>query len=373
MAAAFHKSNYNFKRITAMDRKKITAVVAMVMLAFAVVNAAWGGKTVELKEGDAPVRDNTPKIALAYVVSASKTIPDPDVFTHLIYAFAEFNDSCDGVVVDNPGKLRGMAALKEKNPDLKVILGVGGYKRKGFSEMAGDKKKRKAFVKNVKSILKDYGLDGVDLDWEFPTTELGGHTAAPDDDKNYVKVVRDLRKALGKDKWISFYSNNSAAFIDLKRMAPYVSYVNVSGYNLTVPKEGERGGHQSPLYPSAKLGGWCVKSVVARHLEKGVPPEKLLIGIPFFGRGITPFPTYTECPLIAKYAGDLKPLWDDDAKAPYYADADGNPVLGFDDERSIEAKMDFVRANFLPGVFVWNYDGDFPDRRLSDTLRRLRK
>lgn len=328
---------------------------------------------VDLKTGDDLPHDNSPKIALAYVESFRKGVPDARMFTHLVYAFAEFNDECDGVVISNPGKLKSMELLKKENPMLKVMLGVGGYKREGFSEMARDKKKRKAFVRSVKSIIDSVGLDGVDLDWEFPTTEAGGHTAIPEDDSNYVLVVRDLRKSLGKEKWISFYSNNSANFIDFKRMMPYVDYVHVSGYNLAVPKKGKQAYHQSPLYSSGKLGDWCVKKVIERHIERGVPREKILMGIPFFGRGLDPFPSYLDCNAITKYAGAMISLWDDEAKAPYYADSVGNLVLGFDDERSIKEKMDFIRVNNLPGVFVWNYDSDYSDHRLAKAIERLRK
>lgn len=355
-----------------MGNSKVWATAAAMAIACVSAFAMWSQSSASLKRVNGGISDRSPKIALAYVESTRKGVPEADVFSHLIYAFAEFNENNDGVVVDNPEKLRAMADLKKKNPDLKVILGVGGYKREGFSEMACDRKRRKAFVKNVKEIINEYNLDGIDLDWELPTTEAGGHTARPDDDKNYVKVVKDLRKALGKDKWISYYSNNSGVCIDHKGMLPYVSYVHVSGYNLAVPKEGERAYHQSPLYASRKTGGWCVKKSIERHLDLGIPKEKILMGIPFFGRGKSPFPTYADCRLFSRYSGDLQPVWDEDAQAPYYADKDGNLVMGFDDERSIKAKFDFIRANDLPGVFVWNYDSDFDDHRLGKCIRNLR-
>lgn len=359
-----------------MGKRDISILIVLLGLITLILTVfgAWGqSASISLKNGDGYSKDRTPKIALAYVESNRKELPDPYMFTHLIYAFTEFNDNCDGVVIDKPEKLQGLADLKTQNPDLKVILGVGGYKREGFSEMARDKKKRKAFVRNVKHIIDSLGLDGVDFDWEFPTTEAGGHTATPKDDRNYVTLVKDIRNALGKDKWISYYSNNSGAFIDHKGMIPYVNYVHVSGYNLSVPKEGKQAYHQSPLYPSSKLGSWCIQKSIEKHIGLGIPKEKIMMGIPFFGRGKTPFPTYTECRLFSKYAGDLKPRWDNEAHAPYYADEQGNLVMGFDDERSIAAKFDFIRANDLPGIFIWNYDADYDDHRLGKTIQKLRK
>lgn len=345
----------------------LMSIAAVAMTAFAV----WGeGNT--LKRPTEHVADNTPKIAMVYMVDRFESLPDPETFTHLVYAFGNFNDNYDGVVIKYPEKLKAMAELKKQNPELKVILGLNDYRKPGFSEMTSDKNKRKAYVKSVKQIVKEYNLDGVDLDWEFPTTEKGGHTARPDDDKNYVKLAKELRKALGKDKWISYYSNNSGRFIDHKGMLPYVTYVNVSGYNLAVPREGQTPLHQSPLYSGKKTGSWCVSKAVERHLDLGIPKEKLLMGIPFFGRGLSPFKSETTCRDFDKYDAGLEKVWADDAQAPYYADKDGNLILGYDDERSIEAKFDFIRANDLPGIFIWQYDGDFADKRLSRTIKRLK-
>lgn len=352
---------------------KYTLIAGVAIIAMTAI-AVWGQtNSSKLKRSSEAVLNPTPKIAVAYVEDFRKGIPDPYMFTHLIYSFVGFNDACDGIHIKNPEKLQKMVDLKKLNPDLKVMVSLGGYKREGFSEMTGDKKKRKAFVKELKHLVDSLGLDGVDFDWEFPTTDKGGHTASPKDKENYVKLAKDLRKALGKDKWISYYSLSGGEFIDHKGMLPYVDFVHVSGYNLVIPKEGERLCHQSPLYASAKTGGWCVKKSIERHMELGIPKDKILMGIPFFGRGKSPFPTYLDCRLFQKYSGNLKPQWSEEAQAPYYADDKGNLILGYDDERSIKAKFDFINANDIPGIFVWNYDSDFDDHRLGKTIQRLRR
>lgn len=354
-------------------RNLITTLLSVAIVAVASV-AIWAQPTsTRLKKGTDAPKDSLPKIALAYVPSGGKRTVDPNLYTHLIYAFLEFNDNCDGIVIKNPKRLQALVDLKKENPELKVLAGVAATKREGFSEMARDKKKRKAFIKDIKHLVDSLHLDGVDLDWEFPTTQNGGHTATPQDDKNYVTFVKELRKALGKDKWISYYSHNTALYIDHKNMAPYVSYVHVSGYNLNIPKEGQPGKHQSPLYPSKKFGDWSILRSVEKHIDLGVPQEKILIGIPFYERGKSPFPTYLERPQFAKYTNGLTLKWDNEAQVPYYADKSGDLVAGFDDERSIKAKFDFVRANGLPGVFVWHYDADYADQRLSKTIQKLRK
>lgn len=310
-----------------------------------------------------------PKISVAYVQSHRPGVPDPNLFTHLIYSFAVFNDDNDGVVIENDGKLKAMSELKHVNPNLKIILGVGGLKREGFSEMAGDKTKRTRFVDNCARIIKEYNLDGIDLDWEFPTTEKGGHSASPDDDVNYGLVVKELRKKLGKNKWISFYSNNSANWIDFDRMLPYVDYVNVSGYNLDMPKPDKPMLHQSRLYKSKRWGKWCVEESIKTHIKKGVPVDKIILGIPFYARGKKPFPEYLEGKNYSKYDTDARIEWDDEAKVPFMTDENGNMILGFENERSIQAKCDFIKEYGLAGAFIWNYNADYEDFRLSKALK----
>lgn len=356
-------------------KKKFAIESLITLTALIITNVAlWAAPNeISLKKGEHTYTDNSDKIAMVYVTDRYPDIPDSGMYTHLIYSFAVFNDSLDGVVIRYPEKLKALADLKKENPELKVILGLNDYRRPGFCEMTGDKKKRKAYVKSVKEVIKTYNLDGVDLDWEFPTIEGGGHTASPEDDRNYVKLAKDLRKALGKNAWISYYSNNSGQWIDHKGMVPYVSYVNVSGYNLAAPREGEPMRHQSPLYPSKKTGDWCVSKVIERHLNLGIPKEKILMGIPFFGKGLPPFPQEVDWIDFSKYSSGLSIEWDEEAQAPYFCDENGNLILGFDDERSIAAKFDFIRTNQLPGVFIWSLESDLSDHRLGKAIEKLRK
>lgn len=331
----------------------------MVILAFIGIAAACT-KASEI--------DYSKKICLAYVVDKRDSIPDPFLFSHLIYSFGEFNDDNDGFIIKHPDKLRKMAELKQINTELKVILGIGGLKREGFSEMAGDRNKRNRFVKQCRDVINEYNLDGIDLDWEFPGTEKGGHTASENDAENYGLLVADLRKKLGKKKWISFYSHNSGEFIDFNKMLPYVDFVNVSGYNLFIPTDDAPLFHQSALFPSRSLGKWCIEKSVGKHLEKGVPPQKILLGIPFYGRGKSPYPIYLDSNQFEQYSDSTVWRWDEEAGVPYGCNDKGEVILTFDNERSIEMKSRFIRENGLAGAFVWNYDSDYKDRRLSKAL-----
>ena len=331
---------------------------------------AFGCIWLSLQGNDITKINRNNKILVAYVEEERSSTPDPFNFSHLIYAFGRINNKFNGVTITNERKLKDLSGLKSINPDLQVILGIGSSNPSEFSEMTKDKTRRNNFINSCKQIIEKYGLDGIDLDWEFPGINKETNT---NESENYALLVKELREALGKDKWISFYSNNSGKWIDFHKMLPYVDYVNVSGYNLSVPKSDTKLNHQSPLYSSKKYGKWCIEKSIARHNQLGVPYEKILLGIPFYGRGKKPFPGYLDCNKFSKYEDGTTLHWDEDAKVPYRLDKDGNLVLSFDDEKSIEEKCNFIEKKGLAGVFVWNYDSDYSDHRLAKKIHRCIK
>lgn len=113
-------------------------------------------------------------IVLAYYTEYSTELPDVTLLTHINYAHGRFKNpktGDGGIEIAEPSKLRNIVALKGKNPDLKVMLMIGGWggHADGFSMMARDPEKRTAFCKAVKAHIDNYKLDGVDIDWEYPT------------------------------------------------------------------------------------------------------------------------------------------------------------------------------------------------------------
>ena len=95
-------------------------------------------------------------VVLAYVTSWSSVIPSADVVTHINYAFGHVDSTFSGVKVDKPQRLAAIAALKQKNPHLKVLLSVGGWGSGRFSEMAADAGLRAKFAKDCRRVVKQY-------------------------------------------------------------------------------------------------------------------------------------------------------------------------------------------------------------------------
>ena len=110
-------------------------------------------------------------IIVAYVASwGSQRMPDPTLMTHLNYAFGKVTDTFDGMTIQNTDFLRKVMKLKEQNPELKIILSIGGWTAGNFSEMAADERFRMGFARDCKKAVDEYGLDGIDIDWEYPSS-----------------------------------------------------------------------------------------------------------------------------------------------------------------------------------------------------------
>ena len=343
------KSNIGITRHYIFGLRCIVGALAVI----AIVTMAIYCHAVNTDNGIGYRSSAADRMVAAYVRSTRDSLPDPSLMTHIYYAFGVFTDAKGNITIENPERFDRILALREKNPDLKIVLSVGGGPREGFSEMASSSKNRRRFAMNCRRLADRYDLAGIDLDWEFPTTTRGGHTAADNDMTNYGKVMRELRRQLGSDRQLSFYSNNGAAYIDYQVMLPYVDYVMVSGYNLGRPPK-----HQSNLYPSDKCGEWSVSASIERHIAKGVPTSKILLGVSFYALRDGEAPNEIDRTRFQRYLPGLTEVWDDEAKVPYLADSTGNMIASFDNVRSLREKCNFIRKNGLAGVFYWHYDND---------------
>lgn len=304
------------------------------------------------------------RVVVAYVTSWSRVTPDPFTMTHINYAFGHVNDSFDGVRIDNPRRLKAMVDLRKINPDLKVMLSVGGWGSGRFSEMAADRKFRRSFAKDCLRIVKEYGLDGIDIDWEYPTSSSADISSSPDDTENYTLLMKDLRKVLGKKRLLTLASAASAEYIDFKAIEPYVDFVNIMAYDMaTAPR------HHSALYASEISGRMTSDKAVKAHLAAGIPAGKLVLGMPFYGRGGTYLPSFVDYK-DARTDDQTEEKWDDKSMVPYIADKEGNLVLGYDNPRSLEIKCDYVKENGLKGAMYWDYDGDNAEGDLRKTVAR---
>ncbi|MDI9522527.1 MAG: glycoside hydrolase family 18 protein, partial [Bacteroidota bacterium] len=291
-------------------------------------------------------------VVLAYVTSWSQIMPDPAYVTHINYAFGHVNNEFNGIRVDNEERLTSIVGLKREKPSLKVMLSIGGWGSGRFSEMAADEENRKAFAADCGRVVEQFGLDGIDMDWEYPTSSSANISSSPDDTQNFTLLMRDIREVIGKDKLLTFASVNSAKYVDFVAVEPYVDFVNIMTYDMALPPF-----HHSGLYRSHLTRRFSVEESVEAHVNAGIPIDRLTLGIPFYGRGSDGVPNFVDYKDIVKLTG-YTINWDDVAKAPYLTDADGKLVFTYETPRSIALKCAFLREKGMLGAMYWDYNGD---------------
>lgn len=303
----------------------------------------------------AQTAEKTPKrVVVAYVTAGHDDVPDPTVMTHINYAFGNVNETFNGVNIQNPDRLKMIAGLKQQNPSLKVLLSIGGWTSGRFSEMAATKETREAFAKDCLRIVEEFGLDGIDMDWEYPTSSEAGISSSPDDTDNFTLLMAELRRQLGNERLLTAATVCNAKYIDFKNCLQYMDLVNVMSYDMSDPNKA----HHAALFPSP-ISGYCTGSqAVDAHLEAGVPKEKLVMGMPFYSKGRRSDAGVDEYLRTGRLPEGYQDCWSEEGQVPYIANEQGEFVWGYENVRSLTAKCQYILDHDLRGGMYWEYSSD---------------
>lgn len=306
--------------------------------------------------GTNPLCPTTPIVG-EYVLGNPNNV-DALLLDFVIYAFALINP--DGSLeVYSTRYLRELVNLKLENPELLVILGIGGWGAEGFSDAALTPTSRYAFAREVQRWVNEYNLDGVDIDWEYPGSSAAGIISRPQDRENFTLLLTALRDVLGDEAWLSVAGTGEASYIrnvQIADIAPIINYFNLMAYDFTAGETGATAGrHQSNLYPSdLSLGNNSVDTQVNNLINAGMPSYQILMGIPFYGRyGATSTKTFDELRKNYINRNGFRVLWDNVAKAPYIVDPNGDFAYSYDNLLSIYFKGLYIVENCLGGMFSW--------------------
>ncbi len=216
--------------------------------------------------------------------------------------------------------------------------------------MASTDRRRKAFARDCKRIVKEFHLDGIDMDWEYPSSSEAGITSSPADIDNFTLLMKELRKALGKDYLLSCATIADARFVDFKAIEPYVDLVNIMMYDVGNPPY-----HHASLYRSEMSGRVTAQEALQAHLDAGMPVNKLVLGVPFYGRSVKGFGDASYGALVKRT--DVTRMWDDVAKAPYLM-KDCQFVCTYENAESLAWKCKFIKETGMRGAMYWEYRCD---------------
>ncbi|MEL6975072.1 MAG: glycoside hydrolase family 18 protein [Bacteroidota bacterium] len=352
-------------------------------------------------------------VVMAYYVPEKDYRPDLlplDQLTHIIFSFTHV---IDGEMkfqdAENKKKLDQLVAQRKNHPHLKVMIACGGWGADGFSDMASTAENRKKFVESVIAFNKQFKLDGVDIDWEYPAIPAAGTGARPEDKQNFTLLMRELRAALNTLErkqiltfasagWKRYYKN-----IELESVMKEVDYMNIMTYDQVGPSSPFTG-HHTPLgyiqetdianTPAAEFieefrkskpnedrdyGPRSAKKIVQFCLDQGVKSEQLVIGAAFYGRawkGVPPnnnglyeknsgahigWSAYHQ--IRKEFESDkiYKRYWDSIAKAPYLYNAKDSIFISYDDSVSVRLKTEYALNKKLGGIMFWQLGNDTKD------------
>lgn len=295
-----------------------------------------------------------------YVWSDGDMLPDPTLITGLTYIGSQINSTRDGFVIRNEDRFNKLLDLKKANPHLKVFFCVGGTCTSGYSSLAADPVKRNSFADQCARLIKERGVDGIDLDWEFPGWS-GGTDA---DEDNYVLLLKAIREKIG-DKILTIAVGNNADGIKVKECMEVVDYFNVMTYDMCAGPT-----HHTSLYRSYRSGYITLDECIKKYLAKGVTYDKMMLGLAFYGRGNNvEFKDWTDYADI-KLRDGMVERWDDTALVPYIVNSKGEFIIGYDNPRSLEIKCDYLKDKGFRGAMMWRTECDDDEMTLARTVAR---
>lgn len=268
---------------------------------------------------------------------------DPQLCTHLVYAFAKIDhDKLIENSLSDTKRYKEMTNLKSQNPKLKVLLSV----QQGFPALVNSSTKvYEKFYKQAMSFLKKHEFDGIDLDWEFPPAEAK---------QNYSNFLLGFRKAITKESQASRRTalSLSAALpntkskinnYDMSVLAKTLDFATAMTYDLHmfIKNIDTITGFNSALFPPKHESRfYSVDGLIEYYLKEGFPPSKLLVGIPTYGR------TY-------KLANAEK----HGIHAPAVDRGDGGPILH---KKGVYSYTEALYALKKGATRVWDSTSDVP-------------
>ena len=325
------------------------------------------------------------KLILGYVTNKALpgfTAEDGQKLTHINLAFGVIRDGL--LCMHGLSNIGELSRIRSDNPNLKVVLSVGGWGAGGFSNMAKTVKGRIAFAGSCARVVDRYHLDGIDIDWEYPCIDAAEIDADPADKETFTLLLQSLRDALGSERIVSIAAGAGPYFCEntqIDQVSQICDYVQLMTYDI---RSGfcKEAGHHTCLYTAQgdRFNG-SAQSTVEDFFCHGVPKERMILGAAFYARrweGVPDVnhglhqpaktvgmggPHYRE--LVDRFINRFTRYWDEQAQAPWLFD--GSTLISYDDPQSLRAKCAYIKRENLLGIMYWEHGCD-PTRELLGVL-----
>jgi chitinase len=306
------------------------------------------------------------KVVVGYYPSWNRTIlPHTAVrYAHLTHIFHAFiAPTVDGGIEVPAGFLYPELIQTAHANGVKVLPSLGGWGdySSRFSPMTADTAARRKFVGQLRTFLLANGYDGADLDYEYPKNAT--------DRANLRSLVSELRAAFNTVEppllltMAGPSTNWSGQWFDLAGMANDFDLIGIMTYDY-YGSWTSKAGPNAAVYGSFSTNteGWWDYSVDYYNLTRGVPKQKLLVGIPFYGWMFAASALYgsstgasqlTYTSIAPKLSQGWTRSWDATGLVPYMLNGTQNQLISYDDSASVATKCAYLMTKGVGGTIIW--------------------
>ncbi|KAJ0119759.1 glycoside hydrolase family 18 protein [Diaporthe amygdali] len=293
-------------------------------------------------------------------------------------------DSWNDVGNNAYGCVKQLYLQKKANRQLKVLLSIGGWTYStNFPAAASTADTRATFASTAVTLMKDWGFDGIDIDWEYPADSTQA--------ANFVSLLQAVRSEL--DSYAAQYAPGYHFLLtvaspagpqnyntmQLSAMANYLDFFNLMAYDYAGSWD-STSGHQANLYNASDSGNplaakYSTDKAVTDYISAGVPASKIVLGMPIYGRSFEQTAGIGQ-PYTGVGSGswengvwDYKALpkagatviTDVKAGATYSYDSSAQELISYDTPDMVSTKVSYLKSKGLGGSMFWEASADKND------------
>ncbi|KAH9817267.1 family 18 glycoside hydrolase [Melampsora americana] len=344
-------------------------------------------------------------------------------YTHIDYFVVPVKDAANQLPIQDEQNLRETVKLAKAN-NVSISITLGGWSGSGaFSNLVSSSNSRDQFAASIVSLVKNFELDGVEIDWEFPgVTAAEGNAYSPADTSNFLALLTTLRQLLGAEYRLSaavsilgFVGPDGQYLTDTRGFSEVLDYITIMAYDVYGSGTGNViAGPNAPLFHTCSDPNhqYSVSSGVESWIKSGFNPRKILLGIPSYGYGYTLIddslkPTklgtmnvtsllyqqalpggqggklaaggghwlFRELHTEEKLSKDLtqgiagyQRHYDNCTHTPFLYHPETKHLITYEDPGSILEKSRFAKEHDLGGINVFDTTGDTPEARLLPAI-----